>query len=243
MEFSATSLVEQPAPKPPDDGGGRNTTTAATVEGSPAPHEEGTTVQPEHANPSMVNASNHGGVNSVTTEEERLHGDWLVVSRNRKPQKPRGKMDKKAKKRQRKEPKIPFPKIVSEATYEKILGKLNASQSKQEQRPAVSEVMEASKFKEKVGASSKLITERPSSNKVPINILPNGIKTQLNVEMISPNQLRFVDEPKPPNLTNNILELGQTQQVLKSPDNVNMEEVVDVEETTADSDMVKDTPI
>ncbi|KAJ1377583.1 Copia protein [Sesbania bispinosa] len=98
--------------------------------------------------------------------------------------------------------------------------------------------MEASKCKEKVGASSKLITERPSSRKVPIKILPDGIKTQLNVEMISPNQLRFVDEPKPPDLlTNNNMELGQSQQVLRSPDNVNMEE-----ETTEDSDMVEETP-
>ncbi|KAJ1400828.1 hypothetical protein SESBI_29264 [Sesbania bispinosa] len=141
------------------------------------------------------------------------------------------------KKRPRKEPVVTFPKIFVEGFYEKILGKNSLPKSKS--MPRMEEAL-TTKNKPTVEPTC---SDSPSSSKDHVNIFPNGVKTTLNVEMISPNQLRFVEEPKPPDLQGIGVVVCEAQREQLFNNSVNMEEVVAVEETSDDSEMVEETPM
>ncbi|KAJ1381435.1 hypothetical protein SESBI_45150 [Sesbania bispinosa] len=94
-------------------------------------------------------------------------------------------------KRQRAEPTFIQPKIFSNDFYKPILDAVNKA-------PVENNKVDKGR-KESSSDQATTATSNSSAhdNKV-IRTLPGNIKTTLDVVMVSPNHLRFVDEPKPP---------------------------------------------
>ncbi|KAJ1392918.1 hypothetical protein SESBI_35429 [Sesbania bispinosa] len=95
-------------------------------------------------------------------------------------------MDSQEKGRE-KEPTISPIKIVSEETYNKILRKPLLQPNHDLARPSSALVTPVSAGGKDGGPES-------------VKALPHGIQTVMNVEVVSANHLRFVEEPKPPDL-------------------------------------------
>ncbi|KAJ1402391.1 hypothetical protein SESBI_28083 [Sesbania bispinosa] len=239
-----------PPPKPPDDGGTKQQERMSFPPKEPTLKPDGGQPPPVSSNQQGAqrgagvtpNPSIDGSGNHVKTN---LHGDWLLVTRNRKQPKLKEKIQKQKtvsgkpelaksnrfesfkkdsgatekvdkdkgeavvfvgnqsesngpigpkvwtkKKRQRKEPSISPIKIVTGETYDKIFSKLNIPRPPQGQV----EPINSATIKEPGAAVSNLQNES-------ITILPNGFRTMMNVELVSNNCLRFVDEPKPSDMT------------------------------------------
>ncbi|KAK7396803.1 hypothetical protein VNO78_17962 [Psophocarpus tetragonolobus] len=195
---------------------------AAMAEGSKAAHDEGPTVQPTHVNPSTVNAPNHGIENSAKSREERLHENWLVVSGSGNHGKEstvtptlNGAKSLQRKKRKRTDPIVMYPKRAGEDTYEKIPRNTNTPKSQLVQQTETSKVEQVSRMINKDEAGP-FISERPSSSKARVNLSHLQMITTPHVEMFAPNHLRSMEEPKPPDLLSDNIDICETQHTQKA---------------------------
>ncbi|KAJ1418235.1 hypothetical protein SESBI_15978 [Sesbania bispinosa] len=71
--------------------------------------------------------------------------------------------------------------------------------------------------------------------------LPNGVQTTMCVEMVAPNHLRFVENPKPSDLVGDGRRPLSDQRGETSINFASMDECSDDEEANEDSEMVNDT--
>ncbi|KAJ1409184.1 hypothetical protein SESBI_22908 [Sesbania bispinosa] len=94
----------------------------------------------------------------------------------------------KKKKRPRKElPLPPLPKVVTDDAYAKLMERLGETFNFNKE---VNENV-------KVGPLAKASTSRVHT---PKGVEMHGIQTTMHVEVVAPNHLRFVDEPRPPDI-------------------------------------------
>ncbi|KAJ1385423.1 AcrB/AcrD/AcrF family protein [Sesbania bispinosa] len=105
------------------------------------------------------------------------------------------------KKRQRKEPNFLEIKIVSDDMYEKILPKAALEHFKKgPSMPKESFVPEDGGHNVTRGGAVVDANKTIIGESAQVKHLAHGMKTLLEVEVVSPNHLRFVDEPEPPDL-------------------------------------------
>ncbi|KAJ1408339.1 putative mucin-22-like [Sesbania bispinosa] len=183
--------------------------------------------QPKDSHNSQINVNTDLGEKSAAPA---VHGDWLTVARPKRQQKSRSKSNQNSKDSGKGESLHDHNRF--EAFKNDINSKLNDGEKLKEPGPTISK--EGGQQKEDVakanaGASSSVRT------------LPYGIKTRMNVEVVSPNCLRFIDEAKPPDLrggnNDNTEIVPDSQPIL-----IGIEEVDDVDTDREDQDMADESP-
>ncbi|KAJ1398943.1 S-layer-like proteiny domain-containing protein [Sesbania bispinosa] len=135
---------------------------------------------------------------------------------------------------QRKDPIPITPSIVKDATYAKILEKLSIKDAK----PTKVADVENHDMKDPPSTMQDQGTSKGVKQSVieeHVTTLPHGIQTTMNVEMISPNHLRFVDEPRPPDLGVK----GTANKISMAHDDMHEEVIVGAMQE--DSEMVAET--
>ncbi|KAJ1385694.1 Reverse transcriptase-like [Sesbania bispinosa] len=113
------------------------------------------------------------------------------------------------KKRPRKEPHIFQPKIVTHAT-------LIAPSSQGEEPARPTPTSPSLNAKAKIDSSPSFGPSIAAGDKFQAKSLPSNIQTVMEVEYVGPNRLRFVDEPKPPDLNNLIGPISEPAQPFES---------------------------
>ncbi|KAJ1395556.1 LINE-1 reverse transcriptase isogeny, partial [Sesbania bispinosa] len=120
----------------------------------------------------------------VISTDNDLHGDWITVTKSKKLGKNRAKIRNNK-----------FPD--SDDNKGKVdNGREPTNQGAGSNRFSRSQAFVALK-------SSTAPSNTPAHSSPKVRSLPGDIKTMLDVVMVSPNHMRFVDEPKPPDATSN----------------------------------------
>ncbi|KAJ1431376.1 hypothetical protein SESBI_07231 [Sesbania bispinosa] len=127
------------------------------------------------------------------------------------------------KKRQRAKPIIPQPKIYSDDYSKPIMKAVDTALQKLNVKNQVGGPAE----REEPSSSTKPLTCPPKKPDEGIHIFAGNLKTSLNVEMVSPNHLHFVDEAKPPDPLEHCMERSLVEQEMKT-----VQEGEDMEETS-----------
>ncbi|KAJ1409533.1 hypothetical protein SESBI_22588 [Sesbania bispinosa] len=212
--------------------------------------------------------------------DKDTHGDWLLVSRNKKLSKSKApapdtdegnlKDSKRTpakdgptvnnnketisfaaknnvsdgptllirKKRQRKEPTFVPIKVFTDADYQKKGPKSVAPTPNKEAHSAHNTTQEPLVKLDAEDIRDIIALKQPNNGPKDVKHFSNGLKTTMHVEMIAPNHLRFVDEPKAPD----------PNAIIEDPPSSDCNSNVDMDGTRngdedCDHEMVEESPL
>ncbi|KAJ1435751.1 hypothetical protein SESBI_04699 [Sesbania bispinosa] len=208
--------------------------------------------QPEGERISQQIPSRILGKKSVDND---LHGEWLLVSRNKKTPKQkahsnalkmeRGKRESSKSNHNRfadfKETTGTNVEIVNtNADYEKKGIKPNGKRLNQEAQPTSYDTQQPLARRRPVENMDIVSNNKSVNGPNALKQFNTGLKTMMNVEMVAPNHLRFVDEPKAPN-PNDIGDPAAPDSISKHSEDMDGSDESDKD--CDDLDMVEESPL